>query len=168
MEGKVLLFDSKGTKIGETFARRARQLVKQQRAFWIDDKHESIRFYLDTENMDTAERDMGLAPQSFTFSEPSPSADKKIMKLARRRVILGSVYKMICLIYLAVCTFLVVIWFTLTGRGDFWPAWVIMGWGIAIVILGIVFKVLVLPLLTLDDRVANEYSRLKNLHSTDL
>ena len=35
--------------------------------------------------------------------------------------------------YLVVNTFLVVVWF-LTGAGYFWPAWVLAGWGIGLVL----------------------------------
>ena len=44
MESKVLLYDSNDVKIGETFTRRARQLVKQQRASWINENQDAIRF----------------------------------------------------------------------------------------------------------------------------
>ena len=42
MKSKVMLFDADGTQVGETFTRRARQLVNQQRAEWIGES--SIRF----------------------------------------------------------------------------------------------------------------------------
>jgi len=54
MEGKVILYDANDTKVGETFMRRARQFVKQQRAEWIDDNHNAIRFVADLENWETA------------------------------------------------------------------------------------------------------------------
>jgi len=52
MESKVLLIDSNDVKIGETFVRRARQLVRRQRAVWMDDNHTAIRFHPGMENMD--------------------------------------------------------------------------------------------------------------------
>jgi len=42
MKSKVALYDSDGSQVGETFSRRARQLVQQQRAEWIGDS--AIRF----------------------------------------------------------------------------------------------------------------------------
>ena len=48
MEGKVIMFDASGAEIGETYTRRARQLVKQQRAIWADDAHTAIRFMPDS------------------------------------------------------------------------------------------------------------------------
>jgi len=55
MESKVLLYDASDNKIGETFIRRARQLVKQQRAVWIDDSQNAIRFAPDVEVLKTIE-----------------------------------------------------------------------------------------------------------------
>jgi len=52
MESKVLLINSNDDKIGETFVRRARQLVRRQRAVWVDDNHTAIRFYPGMEKMD--------------------------------------------------------------------------------------------------------------------
>jgi len=52
MERKVILYNSNDIKIGETFPRRAQQLVRRQRAAWIDDGQTAIRFYPNMENMD--------------------------------------------------------------------------------------------------------------------
>jgi hypothetical protein len=49
MEDKVLLFDANNVKIGETFMRRAKQLVSRQRAEWTDESHIAIRFAPDAE-----------------------------------------------------------------------------------------------------------------------
>ena len=56
MEDKVILYNSSDVKIGETFPRRAKQLVRQQRAMWVDDSHTAIRFAPGMENMDTFEK----------------------------------------------------------------------------------------------------------------
>ena len=53
MDNKVSLYNANGAKIGDTFARRARQLVRQQRAMWTDDSQTAIRFAPGMENMDT-------------------------------------------------------------------------------------------------------------------
>jgi len=45
MDGKVLLLNSDSVKIGETFFRRAAQLVRQQRAEWTDDSQMAGRFH---------------------------------------------------------------------------------------------------------------------------
>ena len=49
IDGKVILLNAKGVEVGETYTRRARQLVKQQRAIWADDTHTAIQFMPDTE-----------------------------------------------------------------------------------------------------------------------
>ena len=55
MESKVTLYNVNGEEIGETYSRRARQLVKQQRAMWADDTHTSIQFLPDaTEDWEAA------------------------------------------------------------------------------------------------------------------
>ena len=49
MEAKVMLYDADNIKVGETFHRRARQLVSQQRAEWLDESHTAIKFAPDTD-----------------------------------------------------------------------------------------------------------------------
>jgi len=90
MEAKIKLFDADGTQIGETFARRARQLVKQQRAVWIDDDHSAVRFNPDSSDDDWNEEiEHGKAPHATTEKGLDPLyvfAKKKLTE--RRRVIL--------------------------------------------------------------------------------
>jgi len=47
MKDKISMYNAEGTQVGETFTRRARQLVSQQRAEWINNS--SIRFMADEE-----------------------------------------------------------------------------------------------------------------------
>ena len=47
IDTKITLYDADDKRIGETFTRRARQLVKQQRAVWTDEHHVAIRFLPD-------------------------------------------------------------------------------------------------------------------------
>ena len=54
MEEKVFLYDSNNKKIGKTYIRRARQLVKQQRAFWVDNTQKAIRFVAEMESLEEA------------------------------------------------------------------------------------------------------------------
>ena len=63
MKNKIMLFDASGVPVGETFMRRARQLVNQQRAEWINDN--AIRFAPDA--------DIGEAEWSADFTE-APAA----------------------------------------------------------------------------------------------
>jgi len=56
LDSKVTLYNSENKRVGETFSRRARQLVKQQRAVWTDDTHSAIRFFPDAvEDWETTE-----------------------------------------------------------------------------------------------------------------
>ena len=52
MESKVLLYNSNNVKVGETSAHMARDIVKRQRAEWIDNNHTAIRFYSGMEYME--------------------------------------------------------------------------------------------------------------------
>jgi len=60
MENKVLLYDSNNVKIGETFVRRARSLVKQQRAMWLDEAQSAVKFFAGMENLAIAEDSQDL------------------------------------------------------------------------------------------------------------
>jgi len=154
MEGKVLLYDANGTKIGETFTRRARQLVNQQRAEWVDDRQEALRFFPGAENSELSETvDPGL----------SHDTDAGLMRLARRRVILRTVYKGLWMIYFAVNAFLIFIWLSVgDGIRNFWPGWVMGGWGLALIIVGIVFKLVSALPSGFNSEIESEYNKLKN------
>ena len=83
MEGKVIMLDASGAEIGETYTRRARQLVKQQRAMWADDAHTAIRFM-----PDTAE-DWELEPTPVAGpTPPAPETDRTgaLYAIAARRM----------------------------------------------------------------------------------
>jgi len=57
---KIILYDENDVKIGETFMRRARQLVKQQRGEWTDDSQTAVKFFPDkSENWETVEVEDG-------------------------------------------------------------------------------------------------------------
>jgi hypothetical protein len=89
MESKIALYNADGAQIGETFLRRARQLVKQQRATWMDDNHTAVRFHPDpADDFETAEE-----ASPYPSSEKSPERDHlyalaKIRLRDRRRVII--------------------------------------------------------------------------------
>jgi len=79
MEDKVILFDANNAKLGETFMRRARQLVNQQRAEWIDDSHRAIRFAPDVD-----EWEKEVIPSAKIISEPKDG--DCIYELAEKRL----------------------------------------------------------------------------------
>ena len=62
-----------------------------------------------------------------TETPESAARDQAIKHLKKQRDFRGHL-----LVYLLVNTFLVVIW-AITSHGFFWPAFVIVGWGIAVV-----------------------------------
>jgi hypothetical protein len=66
MDNKVLLFDSNNAKVGETFMRRAKQLVSSQRAEWTDENHTAIRFAPDAED---------YSPSVICVPVPEPRAE---------------------------------------------------------------------------------------------
>jgi hypothetical protein len=155
MEPKVTLYDSNNVKIGETFARRARQLVKQQRAAWTHSDQTNLRFFPGMEHLKDA-----VGDEATEAVGAQATHDIRFMKLARRRVILTAVYRMMLMTYVLVNSLLVFIWLTVAGRGYFWPIWSIIGPGIGLVIVGFVFKIVKSPHNLYDMKVTEEYNRL--------
>ena len=154
MDGKVLLYDSKDVKIGETYIRRARQLVKQQRASWVDDSQRAVRFAPGMENLDdtgTVEQDSGTL------------TDMELMKLAKQRVHARFAFKLHCSISLVLSAFLITIYLLTDPGGHFWPIWPMMAFGLSVIIHWIVFKIVNGD--NMNDEIAFEYEQLKYKHS---
>ena len=63
MSNMITMFDASDNKIGETFFRRAKQLVKQQRATWTSDDQKAIKFVPGMENL-SEETDDGTSQDS--------------------------------------------------------------------------------------------------------
>jgi len=84
MESKVIMYDASGTEVGETYTRRARQLVKQQRAIWADDTHTAIRFAPDTEDDWTPEP--VPAPPLATTAPATEKTNASLYALAEKRL----------------------------------------------------------------------------------
>jgi hypothetical protein len=55
--------------------------------------------------------------------------DQAIRELRRKRDFWRHVVS-----YVVINAFLVAIWFFVAGRGYFWPGWVMLGWGIGLVL----------------------------------
>jgi len=86
MDAKILLFDANDIKIGETFIRRARQLVKQQRAEWMDENKKAIRFVTDVEDW---ENPTNMGDDESPITAPTgfdPQVDERLIALAEKRV----------------------------------------------------------------------------------
>ena len=81
MESKVIMYDASGVEVGETYTRRARQLVKQQRAVWADDTHTAIRFAPDA----MEEWEVAPAPPPGAAA-PAPDKSSALYALAERRL----------------------------------------------------------------------------------
>ena len=77
MSNMIVMLDASDNKIGETFFRRAKQLVKQQRAAWTSDDQKAIKFVPGMENLnEEADEDIS-----------QDSADEKwIHELAIKRI----------------------------------------------------------------------------------
>ena len=79
MSNMITMFDASDNKIGETFFRRAKQLVKQQRATWISDEQKAIKFVSGMENL-------SIEPED-------DSDDKWIHQLALKRIMDRRLFK---------------------------------------------------------------------------
>ncbi|MDR2183801.1 MAG: hypothetical protein LBE55_06465 [Clostridiales bacterium] len=87
MESKVLLYDTDGKKIGETFVRRARQLVRQQRAMWMDGGQSAVQFVADADNWAApGARDEGPIP---VFDDEEWMVDLAKRRIRKRRMFIA-------------------------------------------------------------------------------
>jgi len=84
MEAKITLYDSNDVKIGETFVRRARQLVKQQKAVWTDNTETALRFAPGMEHTDTALEDEPAPAPVVTETQTQDEA--WLVALAEKRL----------------------------------------------------------------------------------
>ena len=91
---------------------------------------------------------------------PTPTVDKKLMKLAKKRTFFRSFLKWIFTGGIIASIFQTVIWFFSEDRASFWPGWFMLKWGITLTILGIIFKLT----RTSDSnrKIMAEYNKLKN------
>ena len=169
MEGKVALYDSNNIKIGETFTRRARQLVKQQRASWVDDSQSAVKFapgmeHMEDTDMEHTDSPLAAGTPGFTAGTPGytldPHADRKLMKLAKRRVYARFAFKLHAAIFVILCVFWVLIYMLTDPGGYFWPIWPIMGLGLSVAVHGAVYKIISGNNMT--DKIAREYEELKH------
>ena len=105
METKIILYDADDKKVGETFARRAKQLVKQQRAQWVDDTQTAIRFIKDMDD----------------WQDSGEISDESLIALAEKRILEQK--RFIVHSIAVIPTWLLLFWISgdLT-RSDIWPA----------------------------------------------
>ena len=119
MEAKILLYDSNDVKIGETFMRRARQLVKQQRATWVDDRQNAIRFAPDAEDWEEAP----LFP-ALEHKEPD---DDWIIALAEKRLRARKLFMLHSIVLLPAFFMFFVIATVIANTWHSEPAWLFIG-----------------------------------------
>ncbi|MCL2364509.1 MAG: hypothetical protein FWC71_07600 [Defluviitaleaceae bacterium] len=81
-ETKVALYGADGGRMGETFSRRARQLVKQQRATWMNAEHTAIQFVADEPEAWDAEPAVYAPHEAHTPEAP----DAALLELAQKRL----------------------------------------------------------------------------------
>lgn len=86
MESRVTLYDSNNVKVGETFVRRARQLVKQQRAKWVDDSLSAVRFTADAEEWEDGFDMMKDESPIPIMPSVSTADDEMLIVLAEKRI----------------------------------------------------------------------------------
>jgi uncharacterized membrane protein len=60
-------------------------------------------------------------------------SDDEIRKIATRRVRARRGFYWHLVVYVVINLFLIGIWY-FTGQGNFWPGWVLLGWGVAVVL----------------------------------
>ena len=159
MERKVLLYDSNDIRIGETFTRRARQLVKQQRASWLNENQDAIRFAPGMENLDATSID------DVCKKHPVESLDTKyeLMKLAKQRVYARFAFKLHGALALALSVLFIVIYMLTDMGGYFWPIWPAFGLGVSVVIHWVVYKIANGD--EINNKISVEYEKLKYRHS---
>jgi hypothetical protein len=66
-------------------------------------------------------------------AEPPPSAAPADQRAAIKRIRAKRAFGLHAMVYVAVNLFLIVVW-ALTGRGDFWPIWPVLGWGVGLAV----------------------------------
>ena len=162
MDCKVILYNSSDVKIGETYVRRARQLVKQQRAFWVDDGQRAIKFVPGMENLNEA---ASVAPPGLPMPAADSYADKELMKIAKRRVRARFAFRVHLTIFVVLSLFFMAIYVLSGGSGHFWPRWPIFGIGFGVFVHWIILKLVTTS--GLNDKIANEYAQLKYQYLRD-
>jgi len=118
MKSKVTMFDAEGAPVGETFTRRARQLVNQQRAEWINES--AIRFSPDAEIDIEADEEEERPAMKKTDSEAL------LYYLAEKRLKDRAIFIMHSLLFLPGLIFLAILGENM--RADLMIGFLIGGW----------------------------------------
>jgi len=133
MADKVLMYDANDVKVGEIFTRRARQLVKQQRAIWTDDSQDAIRFAPDLEeDFDFNSEDMAVSVEVVDEDEA------RLARLAWNRASSRYPVRIHGGVLLCLSLFLTAIYVITNFGGYFWPIWPILVFSLSIGIHGFI------------------------------
>ena len=93
--------------------------------------------------------------------------NEEIMKLAKKRVILKKSLLIHLMIYIIINALLLAIYFLTTPGGYFWPIWSISGWGVGLIIHGIVVMYLLSNTSGAQDSTTKEYEQLMQQQKKD-
>ena len=91
----------------------------------------------------------------------SNETNDKLLKLAKRRVLLKKTIKWHTIIYLIVNIFLCAIYCLTTSNGYFWPMWSIIGWGVGLILHVVVVGFVLSSTRDKRDLVEKEYQMLQ-------
>ena len=140
MEGKVTLFDANNIKIGETFARRAKQLVKQQRAFWLDDSHSAVRFAPDMEEDWEKPAPTPIKEEFAGISVTAGDTDEAIIiAIAAKRITERKLFLLHSVSFIPMAFFITIFAFAI--RSDVFLAIALAGWITCYGVHGIIFTI---------------------------
>ena len=87
--------------------------------------------------------------------------NEKLMKMAKKRIILKKSIIVHLTIYSVINIFLVAIYLSTSG-GYFWPIWSIMGWGVGVILHGAMVLYLLSSISVAPSSTMKEYERLIN------
>lgn len=94
----------------------------------------------------------------MNYKESKHATDVDLMKKAKMRVMLKSIYKGLWVVYFIVNVLALVIWFLIGGR-FFWPGLLMASWGFALIILGVIISFILSGVA--NDKITSEYNKLK-------
>ena len=127
MKDKVKVLDHTDSQVGETFMRRARQLVKQQRAEWVD--NETIRFVHD-ENTDKSEWKIAACEEESDACVETPRRTDKealLYYLAEKRLLRRRMFVLHTI--LMIPGYFACLAFAALVRGDGFPLFMALSFG---------------------------------------
>jgi len=93
--------------------------------------------------------------------------NEKLLKLAKRRVLLKKSIKWHVIIYLIINAFLCVVYYLTTPDGYFWPMWSMAGWGLGLIVHVVVVCSVLSSTRNRQNAVEKEYQMLQKDYDRD-